>query len=63
MTPSGIEPATFRFVAQHYCATTVPEFNIDQMIILICILKERILKLCADTKKSGGICENINFRV
>ena len=26
MTPSGIEPATFRFVAQHlnYCATAVP---------------------------------------
>ena len=26
MTPSGIEPATFRFVAQHlnHCATTVP---------------------------------------
>jgi len=27
MTPSGIEPATFRFVAQHlnHCATTVPD--------------------------------------
>ena len=27
MTPSGIEPATFRFVAQHlnHCATTVPQ--------------------------------------
>ena len=27
MTPSGIEPATFRFVAQHlnHCATAVPE--------------------------------------
>ena len=26
MTPSGIEPATFRFVAQHlnHCATAVP---------------------------------------
>ena len=26
MTPAGIEPATFRFVAQHlnHCATTVP---------------------------------------
>ena len=26
MTPSGIEPATFRFVAQHFnhCATAVP---------------------------------------
>ena len=25
MTPAGIEPATFRFVAQHFnCATVVP---------------------------------------
>ena len=30
MTPSGIEPATFRFVAQHlnHCATAVPLHNI-----------------------------------
>jgi len=29
MTPSGIEPATFRFVAQHlnHCATAVPISN------------------------------------
>ena len=28
MTPAGIEPATFRFVAQHlnHCATAVPLF-------------------------------------
>ena len=28
MTPAGIEPATFRFVAQHlnHCATAVPSF-------------------------------------
>jgi len=27
MTPAGIEPATFRFVAQHlnHCVTAVPE--------------------------------------
>jgi hypothetical protein len=29
MTPPGIEPATFRFVAQHlnYCATAVPKVH------------------------------------
>ena len=29
MTPAGIEPATFRFVAQHlnHCATAVPELK------------------------------------
>jgi len=29
MIPSGIEPATFRFVAQHlnHCATAVPYTN------------------------------------
>ena len=31
MTPSGIEPATFRFVAQHlnHCATEVPDDDND----------------------------------
>jgi hypothetical protein len=30
MTPSGIEPATFRLIAQHFnhCATVVPGLNI-----------------------------------
>jgi len=30
MTPSGIEPATFRFVAQHliHCATAVPIYHV-----------------------------------
>ena len=33
MTPTGIEPATFRFVAQHnnHCATAVPIFGIGQI--------------------------------
>jgi len=32
MTPSGIEPATFRFVAQHlnHCATAVPCTDMDK---------------------------------
>jgi len=35
MTPSGIEPATFRFVAQHlnHCATAVP-LSILRMFIM-----------------------------
>jgi len=30
MTPSGIEPLTFRFVAQHFnhCATAVPKVGV-----------------------------------
>jgi len=30
MTPAGIEPATFRFVAQHlnHCATAIPMQNV-----------------------------------
>jgi hypothetical protein len=33
MTPSGIEPATFRFVAQYlnHCATTVPNYGESQI--------------------------------
>ena len=33
MTPSGIEPATFRFVAQHlnHCATAVPYICINTL--------------------------------
>ena len=33
MTPAGIEPATFRFVAQHlnHCATAVPPKNLEDL--------------------------------
>ena len=35
MKPSGIEPATFRFVAQHlnHCATAVPLYTKDSAIM------------------------------
>jgi len=38
MTPAGIEPATFRFVAQHlnHCATAVSKF-IKNKIVLFAI--------------------------
>ena len=34
VTPAGIEPATFRFVAQHlnHCATAVPQPHIVQHV-------------------------------
>ena len=40
MTPSEIEPATFRFVAQHinHCATAVPS-SVSSFIIIIFALK------------------------
>ena len=40
VTPSGIEPATFRFVAQHlnHCATAVPTYYVS------CLLYPRELK-------------------
>jgi len=36
LTPAGIEPATFRFVAQHlsHCATAVPQLNPYNMQII-----------------------------
>jgi len=37
MTPPGIEPATFRFVAQHlnHCATAVPEILYSVSVLTI----------------------------
>jgi len=36
MTPSGIEPTTFRFVAQHlnHCATAVPSVYVSVEAII-----------------------------
>jgi hypothetical protein len=36
MTPSGMEPATFRFVAQHlnHCATAAPDRITESNIII-----------------------------
>ena len=38
MSPAGIEPATFRFLAQHlnHCATTVLQAYFKNVILLIC---------------------------
>ena len=49
LTPAGIEPATFRFVAQHinHCATAVPSHQ--------CRLPW-IWKLLVSSETSAGIC-------
>jgi len=37
LTPAGIEPATFRFVAQHlnHCATAVPKSEVHHPIDVV----------------------------
>ena len=42
LTPSGIEPATFRFVAQHlnHCATAVPIINIHTLFYLTNVVSQ-----------------------
>ena len=54
LTPAGIEPATFRFVAQHFnhCATAVPP-----NILSVNTNNERMSrdkKLCKSQDKYGG---------
>ena len=49
MTPAGIEPATFRFVAQHrnYCATAVPEIvGVCKLSVVVVPLCGTIIRLC-----------------
>jgi len=47
MTPSGIEPATFRFVTQHlnHCAAAVPMFNYNQSYFHVFTSKVTNVKL------------------
>jgi len=55
LTPAGIEPATFRFVAQHlnHCATAVPNRNEYQEYVLVgkgrrCVGLTTLPPSCAD---------------
>ena len=54
LTPAGIEPATFRFVAQHlnHCATAVP--RIPYLISLIYSVSYRVLVEKPDGKRPLG---------
>ena len=54
MTPSGIEPVTFRFVAQHlnHCATAVPD---------VCKYSTEFSYAVANMK--SGVTTEINFYI
>jgi len=53
MTPAGIEPATFRFVAQHlnHCATAVP---IPTTILKACMVSEGIAPIVLNFSSGLG---------
>jgi len=56
LTPAGIEPTTFRFVAQHlnHCATAVPLHNEDPNIL------RRTVRTTVDMANLGpGICSSL----
>jgi hypothetical protein len=46
MTPAGIEPVTFLFVAQYlnHCATAVPNFFKDTVIITLVAVKYSVFE-------------------
>jgi len=61
MTPYGIEPATFRFVAQqlNHCAAAVPITDIYDLLTwdIIMTLKERnILKTVKRKERATCVC-------
>ena len=47
MTPAGIEPATFRFVAQHlnHCATAVPQ-RLPSVLPKMTLRRHSLTKIC-----------------
>jgi len=47
LTPAGIEPATYRFVAQHlnHCATAVPTTYMYKLIFSYLCLATRFIRL------------------
>ena len=49
MTPSGIEPATFGFVAQHlnHCATAVPQSLFNALVNYVQLLRCESDKHCS----------------
>ena len=69
LTPPGIEPATFRFVAQHlnHCATAVPYIYIYiYMCVCVCVCVSNgkyplLCRMLSKTKSASTV--NFNVRV
>ena len=63
MRPAGIEPATFRFVAQHlnHCATAVP-VQIIKLLIMLSFLHSPVTSslLGQEAWGNGGMEESNN---
>jgi len=59
LTPAGIEPATFRFVAQHlnHCATAVP--NLNRYHSLMEKVKQPLFRPVKNLRVPGGWCSQI----
>ena len=57
MRPAGIEPATLRFVAQHlnHCATTIPELQGEQHILMSRHRKEMVLRYLNECSYSATL--------
>ena len=61
LTPAGIEPTTFRFVAQHlnHCATAVPTTKVVKEKKL-CVAQEVTQTLCAMQLLSHRVLFNVS---
>jgi len=61
LTPAGIEPTTFRFVAQHlnHCATAVPHSKVIRNINMLC---QRITEFYRVIKAAHKVATELQYR-